>query len=260
MVQYLDNIREERSGVSKMTQGLNPDVLTSHVTSGAVSAATESAMQRVELIARIFAETGIKDVFRNIYSLVQKYEDRQKMFYLNGKFIPIDVSKWKDKLNCVVNVGVGSGSQQSKMQTMSSIMTLLGTLVQGGALGTLVTNQNLYNAISEYIAQAGYKNTDQFISNPEMMPPKEPEQPTVDEQVKIQKAQIELQKLQLQTAELELDTKLKQQELELKKREAKVDFLIKQEELRLKQQRLEQGEMEIALEAVQERPVKIGND
>ena len=259
MVQYLDNIREERSGVSKMTQGLNPDVLTSHVTTGAVSAATESAMQRVELIARIFAETGIKDLFTNIYALVQKYEDRKKMFYLNNKFVPIDVSRWKDKLNCVVNVGIGSGSQQTKMQTMSSIMTILGTLVQNGGLDTLVTNQNLYNAISEYIAQAGYKNTDQFVSNPSMMPPKQ-KTPTVEEQVKIQKAQIELQKLQLQTAELELDTKLKQQELELKKREAKVDFLIKQEELRIKQQKLEQGEMEIALEAVQERPVKIGND
>ena len=233
--------------------------MTSHVTTGAVSAATESAMQRVELIARIFAETGIKDLFTNIYALVQKYEDRKKMFYLNNKFVPIDVSRWKDKLNCVVNVGIGSGSQQTKMQTMASIMTILGTLVQNGGLDTLVTNQNLYNAISEYIAQAGYKNTDQFVSNPSMMPPKQ-KTPTVEEQVKIQKAQIELQKLQLQTAELELDTKLKQQELELKKREAKVDFLIKQEELRIKQQKLEQGEMEIALEAVQERPVKIGND
>ena len=260
MVQYLDNIREERSGVSKMSQGLNPDVLTSHVTSGAISAATESAMQRVELIARIFAETGIKDLFRNIYSLVQKYEDRKKMFYLNGKFVPIDVSKWKDKLNCTVNVGVGSGNQQSKMTTMSSIMTILGTLVQQGAMGTLVTNQNLYNAISEYIAQAGYKNTDQFISNPAMMPPKQPPQPTVEEQVDMQKGQIELQKLQLQAAELELDTKLKQQELELKKREAQVNFLIKQQDLQLKQQKLEQGEMEIALEATQQRPVKIGDD
>jgi hypothetical protein len=260
MVQYLDNIREERSGVSKMTQGLNPDVLTSHVTSGAVSAATESAMQRVELIARIFAETGIKDLFRNIYALVQKYEDRKKMFYLNSKFIPIDVSRWKDKLNCVVNVGVGSGNQQSKMTTMSSIMQILGTLVQQGGMGTLVTPKNLYNAISEYIAQSGYKNTDQFISNPEMMPPKQPPQPTVDEQVNMQKGQIELQKLQLQAAELELDTKLKQQELELKKREAQVNFMIKQQDLQLKQQKLEQGEMEIALEATQQRPVKIGDD
>ena len=169
MVQYLDNIREERSGVSKMSQGLNPDVLTSHVTSGAISAATESAMQRVELIARIFAETGVKDLFRNIYALVQKYEDRNKMFYLNGKFVPIDVSKWKEKLNCVVKVGLGSGSQRSKLQTMSSIMQIIQSLIQNGGMGRLVTEKNIYNAVAEFISQSGYKNTDEFVSNPDMI-------------------------------------------------------------------------------------------
>jgi hypothetical protein len=258
MVQYLDGIREERSGVSKMTQGLNPDVLTSHVTSGAISAATESSMQRIELIARIFAETGVKDLFRNIYALVQRYEDRQKMFYLNGKFVPIDVSRWKEKLNCTVNVGVGSGSQQSKMQTMSSIMTILGTLVQQGAMGTLVTSKNLYNAIGEYIAQAGYKNTDQFISNPEMMPPKPPAEPTLEEKVAAQKAQVELQKLQLQAKELEIETQIKAQELKLKEEEAMVDLAIKQQELELKKQQQEINKAELALEAVQGRPVGIG--
>jgi len=259
MVKYLDQIREERSGVSKMSQGLNPDVLTSHVTSGAISAATESAMQRIELIARIFAETGIKDVFRCIYQLVQRYEDRQKMVFLNNKFVPIDVSKWKDKLNCTINVGVGSGSQQTKMQTMGGIMQILNVLVQQGGMGTLVTPQNLYNAISEYISQAGYKNTDAFVSNPAMMPPPQPPQPTVEEKIAAQKGQIELQKLQLQAAELELDTKLKQQALELKKREAQVDFLIKQQELEIKKQKVDQGELEIALEATQNRPVAIGD-
>ncbi len=258
MVQYLDGIREERSGVSKMTQGLNPDVLNSHVTSGAISAATESSMQRIELIARIFAETGVKDLFRNIYALVQRYEDRQKMFYLNGKFVPIDVSRWKEKLNCTVNVGVGSGSQQSKMQTMSSIMTILGTLVQQGAMGTLVTSKNLYNAIGEYIAQAGYKNTDQFISNPEMMPPKPPAEPTLEEKVAAQKAQVELQKLQLQAKELEIETQIKAQELKLKEEEAMVDLAIKQQELELKKQQQEINKAELALEAVQGRPVGIG--
>ena len=258
MVRYLDGIREERSGVSKMTQGLNPDVLTSHVTSGAISAATESSMQRIELIARIFAETGVKDLFRNIYALVQRYEDRRKMFYLNGKFVPIDVSKWKQKLNCTVNVGVGSGSQQSKMQTMSSIMTILGTLVQSGAMGTLVTSKNLYNAIGEYIAQAGYKNTDQFISNPEMMPPKPPAEPTLEEKVAAQKAQVELQKLQLQAQELEIETQIKAQELKLKQEGAAIDLAIKTQELKLKKSQLELNEQELALEAVQKRPVAIG--
>jgi hypothetical protein len=258
MVQYLDGIREERSGVSKMSQGLNPDVLTSHVTSSAISAATESAMQRVELIARIFAETGIKDLFRNIYSLIQRYENRQKMAYLNGKFVPIDVSKWKEKLNCTVNVGVGSGNQNSKMQTMSGIMTILQTVVQNGGMGSLVTPQNLYNAISEFIAQSGYKNSDMFISNPQMMPPQPPPEPTLDEKVAAQKAQVELQKLQLQAQELEIDTQLKAQELKLKQEEAAIDLAIKQQELQIKKSQLELNEAELALEATQGRPVGIG--
>jgi hypothetical protein len=258
MVQYLDGIREERSGVSKMSQGLNPDVLTSHVTSGAISAATESAMQRIELIARIFAETGIKDLFRNIYSLIQRYENRQKMAYLNGKFVPIDVSKWKEKLNCTVNVGVGSGSQNSKMQTMSGIMTILQTVVQNGGMGSLVTPQNLYNAISEFITQSGYKNSDMFISNPQMMPPQQPPEPSLDEKVAAQKAQVELQKLQLQAQELEIDTQLKAQELKLKQEEAAVDLALKQQELEIKKSQLELNEQELALEAVQNRPIGIG--
>jgi len=236
MVKYLDSIREERSGVSKMTQGLNPDVLTSHVTSGAVSAATESSMQRIELIARIFAETGIKDLFRNIYSLIQRYENRQKMAYLNGKFVPIDVSRWKEKLNCTVNVGVGSGSQNSKMQTMSGIMNILQTVVQNGGMGSLVTTQNLYNAISEFIAQSGYKNSDMFISNPQMMPPQQPPEPSLDEKVAAQKAQ----------------------ELKLKQEEAAVDLALKQQELQIKKSQLELNEQELALEAVQNRPIGIG--
>ena len=258
MVRYLDQVREERSGVSKMTQGLNPDVLTSHVTSGAISAATESAMQRTELIARIFAETGIKDVFRCIYQLVQRYEDREKMVFLNNRFVPIDPSKWKDKLNCTVNVGVGSGSQQSKMQTMSSIMNIMQGLVQNGGMGSLVTPQNIYNAVSEFMAQSGYKNSDMFVSNPQMMPPPQPPQPTVEEKVQAQKAQVELQKLQLQAKELEIETQIKAQELKLKQEESAINLALKNKDLEIKKSQLELNEQELALEAVQNRPVGIG--
>ena len=260
MVQYLDQVREERSGVSKMTQGLNPDVLNSHVTTGAVAAVTESSMQRIELIARIFAETGIKDLFRNIYQLIQRYEDRKKVFYLNNKFVPIDVSRWRENLNCTINVGVGSGSQQTKMQTMSGIMTIIQGLIQNGGMNTMVTPQNIYNAVSEFITQSGYKNPDMFVANPANMPPPQPPQPTVEEKIANQKAQIELEKLKLEAAEVELDTKIKQQALELKKRQAKVDTMIKMEELKLKQQKLEQGELNIALDAASKTPVSVVKD
>ena len=259
MVKYLDQVREERSGVSKMTQGLNPDVLNSHVTTGAVSAATESAMQRIELIARIFAETGIKNVFRCIYQLIQKYEDREKIVYLNNKFVPIDVSRWKEKLNCTVNVGIGSGSQQTKMQASASIMQILQSLIQGGMMGSVVTKDNVYNTIKEYIESAGYKNADQFISNPANMPPPPPPQPSIEEKVQQQKAQVELQKLQLQAQELQIDTQLKTEELKLKKKEAAVMLAIKNKELEIKIAEHELKEAELVLETIQERPVAIGD-
>ena len=258
MVKYLDSIREERSGVSKMTQGLNPDVLTSHVTSGAVSAATESSMQRIELIARIFAETGIKDLFRNIYSLIQRYESRQKIAYLNGKFVPIDVSRWKEKLNCTVNVGVGSGSQNSKMQTMGNIMNIVNALVDKGAMGTLISPDNIYNVLSEYITQAGYKNPDQFVSNPQNMPPKQPPQPTVEEKIANQKAQLEIEKLKLQQQEMQIETQIKAQELKLKARESAIELALKKKDLELKESELDLNQAELVLEQTQKRPVAIG--
>tara|TARA_R110002167_G_scaffold114790_2_gene288803 strand:+ start:1711 stop:3741 length:2031 start_codon:yes stop_codon:yes gene_type:complete len=251
MVQYLDGIREERSGVSKMSQGLNPDVLTSHVTSGAISAATESSMQRVELIARMFAETGIKDVFRSIYSLVVKYEDRKKIVYLNNKFVPMDVSRWKEKLHCTVNVGVGSGNHQSKMQTTTAIMSILQKLIENGGMGTMVTSENIYNTVSEFIQQSGYSNPDQFITNPANMPPPPPPQPSIDEKIATQKAQLEMQKLQV-------DTTMAQAKLKLQKDMATVELAIKQQELELKKQQMEINKAELALEAVQNRPIGIG--
>ena len=180
------------------------------------------------------------------------------MFYLNNKFVPIDVSRWKEKLHCTVNVGIGSGSQQTKMKAMSSIMQILGTLVQQGGMGTLVSPDNLYNAISEYIEQSGYKNADTFISNPRMMPPKQPPQPTPDEKIASQKAMLEVEKLKLQAAEMQVDAQIKQQELEIKKTSAAVDLALKQKELELKQSQLVLNESELELERQQKRPVGIG--
>ena len=208
-------------------------------------------MQRVELIARMFAETGIKDVFRSIYSLVVKYEDRKKIVYLNNKFVPMDVSRWKEKLHCTVNVGVGSGNHQSKMQTTTAIMSILQKLIENGGMGTMVTSENIYNTVSEFIQQSGYSNPDQFITNPANMPPPPPPQPSIDEKIATQKAQIEIQKMQI-------DTQLATARLKLEKDMATVSLAIKQQELELKKQQMEINKAELALEAVQNRPIGIG--
>jgi hypothetical protein len=94
MLGYLDQLRESRSGVNKYSQGLNENALTSHTTATAVAATMTAAQSRVELIARCFAETGVKELMKNIYELVLKNQDHQRVVMLRNEWIPIRPDMW----------------------------------------------------------------------------------------------------------------------------------------------------------------------
>ena len=59
VLNYLDDAKENRTGVSRASAGLNADALQSS-TKAAVSATMSAAQGRIELICRHFAESGIK--------------------------------------------------------------------------------------------------------------------------------------------------------------------------------------------------------
>jgi hypothetical protein len=90
------------------------------------------------------------------------------------------------------------------------------------------------------------------------MPPPQPPEPTPEEKIANQKAQVEIEKLKLQAEEMRIDTQIKAEDLKLKQNLAAIDLALKQEELKIKQSQLALNEAELALEAVQDRPVGIG--
>ena len=97
MLEYLDGVRESRAGVSRMSQGLNENALTSHTTATAVNAVMTAAQSRVELIARNFAETGVKDLMIRIYELLYKNQDKERMVMLRNEWVPVRPDVWNDK-------------------------------------------------------------------------------------------------------------------------------------------------------------------
>ncbi|MGB1130266.1 MAG: portal protein, partial [Haloferula sp.] len=96
--------KENRTGVSKASAGLNAEALQS-TTSAAVSATMSGAQGRVELICRHFAD-GMKDLFKLVNSLVIKHQEGQDMMRLNNEFIPIDPRYWDADKDMVINVGI----------------------------------------------------------------------------------------------------------------------------------------------------------
>ena len=237
MLEYIDGVRESRAGVSKMSQGMNDNALTSHTTATAVNAVMTAAQSRGELIARNFAETGVKDLMICIYELLAKNQDRERVVMLRNNWVPIRPDVWRDKYDCTVSVALGSGNKDQQMAHLSQMLQFAGEAMKGGL--PIVNVQNMYNLGATLIRAMGFQNVDDFLTNPETIPPKQ-EEPDPEAQEKQMEMQLKQKELEIKAA----DVQVKMQKIQQEYQKNAVDAQLKAAELKL--------------EAQQERPVAIG--
>lgn len=234
MLQYMDELRENRTGISKAAAGLDANALQSS-TRAAVAATITAAAQHIELICRIFAETGMKNLFKKSMQLITKNQDAVRMVRLRNKFVPIDPRVWDTNMDVVVNVAIGTGSNEEKMAFLGQVAQKQEMLMQMGA--PLVNIQGYYNTLAQMMALAGYKDPTVFFNDPAMMPPPPPPappQPTPEEmlaQVQMESIRADIQK---KAAELELQREemLRRDDRERDKLDA--DLMIKAAEIEAK--------------------------
>ena len=237
MLEYLDGVRESRAGVSRMSQGLNENALTSHTTATAVNAVMGAAQSRVELIARNFAETGVKELMMRIYELIQKNQDKKRVVMLRNEWVPVRPDAWKDKYDCTVSVALGQGNKDQQMAHLSQMIQFASQAMQGGL--PIVNVQNMYNLGASLVKAMGFQNVDDFLTDPSKIPP-QPQQPDPKQQEMQMEAQIKQKELEIKQGELQL----KAAKIEQEYQKLAIDSSLKQQEL--------------ALEKEQNRAVAIG--
>ena len=180
VLSYLDEAKENRTGVSKASAGLNADALQSS-TASAVSATMSGAQGRVELICRHFAD-GMKDLFKLVNSLVIKHQEQQDVMRLNNEFIPVDPRYWDSDKDMMINVAISKSSDEEKFQVLTSLAQKQEQIMQTlGPQNPLVDLQQYANTLSKMIEMAGFKDAKTFI-NTEIppMPPQPPEEQKPD--------------------------------------------------------------------------------
>jgi len=270
MLGYLDSIREERTGVSKQSMGLSEGGLKSHQTATGVGQVMTAAQQKIELIARIFAETGMKDLANSVYMLVQRYEKPEKIVKLNNTWTTLKPSEWKEKMDCVAQVGLGFGNKDMNLMHLGRLTQTIQMIAQHPAAGMMLKPKNVYNLVAEQIKAMGMKNVDDFITDPgdqdvpqNQGPSPEEQAQQAEAQLKAKEIEVKMQKIQQESAirqqEMQLEAQLAAQDLELKKQEASVNMQIKAQELEIKKAELALKQQELVLEREQERAVKIGS-
>ena len=203
---YMDEVKQNRTGISKAAAGLDADALQSS-TAGAVAATVNAAQQHIEMIARIFAETGMKTLFRGILRLIVQNQDAIRMVRLSNEFVPIDPRSWNASMDASANVALGNGTDAERMAMLQNLMQMQKeALTTLGPINPLTDMQKLYNTLSEMTSLAGFKDTSRFWSDPaQFQPPQTPDEPDINEQliaVQIQQIQADMQK---KAAELQLE-------------------------------------------------------
>jgi hypothetical protein len=232
MLSYLDTVREARTGITKSAQGLDADTLNSKTATGVNTLMTQTQM-RSELIARIFAETGVKDLFKKIFELMIKYQDKEKIVMLNNQYVPVRPTEWRDKFNINIVVGLGTGSKEQQILILNNILErqLQAFQLQGGKEMPMVTLKNMYNTLSKIIENAGLKNVESYFVNPDigkqMMAP-----PTPPPLTPIEK--IEFTRIDAENKRKIADLELQYQELQQKSQEMALDFEAKIKDMALK--------------------------
>ena len=232
MLAYLDAVKETRTGVSKTSQGLNPDSLNNNTATGMNQVLTQSQM-RMELIARIFAETGVKDLALKIFELVCKYQQKEKIVRIRGKYIPMRPYEWKDRVNVTVQVGLGTGSKEQQLILLNAILErqMQAINLQQNAFGPMVNLRNIYNTLKKLVENAGLNGVEPFFMDPEVgqaqMPELPPKPPSEFEKVTLAQVQGENQR-----AQLKAETEVKR--IEAQMRQNLLDFELKIKEIELK--------------------------
>lgn len=235
VLKYMDEVKEARTGISKASKGLDANALQSS-TATAVAATVSAAQQQVEMIARIFAETGIKRMYELVLHLVTTHQDRERMIKLTNEFVPIDPRAWNTDMDVSVNVALGRGSDTERMVMLRQIAEMQKDAMQTmGPINPLTDMQKLSNTLKSMTEIAGFKDTSQFWSDPaQFQPPPQPKKPDINEQliqVQIQQIQADIQK---KAAELQMKREQFQLEDDRKRDELEADLFVKAEEMKAK--------------------------
>jgi len=236
MLDYMDSMKEDRTGMSKAAMGLDADALQSS-TKAAVAATIGASQGRLELQARILAE-GMKKLFKGILYLITTHQDKPRMVRLRNEWVEIDPREWNASMDVTVNIGLGNGDSNERIQALTMIASKQEQIIQQYGLNNPVVTPAMYiRTLQRIIELSGFKDASSYIQQLPadfQMPQADQPQPTPEQslaQVQAQSIQADIQK---KAAELELQREKMIRDDDYRRDQMAQDLMLKKYELELK--------------------------
>jgi hypothetical protein len=217
LLEYFDTSREERTGITRLDQGMDPNSLNK--TAFGINQMLGRTQQRKLMMARTIAEMGFKPAFKKILKLLVNYQQKPRVVRLRNTFVQIDPRSWNAEMDVDVKVGLGHGTREGEMMMGRTVMEMMEKVIQyqGGLNGPLVGLPQIHRAFADVLTTLGKKNTDQYLIDIEKQPP-QPQQPKPDPKMEEAQANIQIRQAEMQATDARERQKIAlQHEREMKK-------------------------------------------
>jgi cation transport regulator ChaC len=229
-INLLDEDKEDTTGISKLSQGMNKDAVSNQNSEGLVENLVGLSQQRQKIVARNFANTFLVNLYLEVYRLVIENEKQEKIVELAGDWVPIDVKTWTARKDVYTTLHLGYG-EQGKEST--KLMNLHQSLSGDPAMAPMYATQQKYNVWRKILEKEGMKNVEEYLINPkspEFKPP-EPDPKAAAETALLQAKVAELQNsMQVLTEKTKFEIEMQGMKHDLDKKQAMIDMLMDQRE------------------------------
>ena len=233
---YMDSLKEQRTGISRQSMGLDADALQS-TTATAVAAMQAASQGKIEMIARVFAETGVRALFRGILQLVTKYQNKEKIIRLRNQFIPMDPRQWNSAYDVQINVGLGTAQRDQQIAFLSQIAQKQEQIIaQFGPQNPMVSMSQYRNTLAKIAELSGFKDATQFFAPAEQIDAVLAQQAAAAAQAGPQQDPALAAEMQKMQAELQMEQQKMQMEFELKREKMAAELELRRQELQFEMQ------------------------
>lgn len=205
-IEAMTAMRESRTGVTRMNQGLDADLFNRTSATGTI-ALQNAGQQMQEYVARNFVQSGLARLFAKKYRLYRKFGVPTELM-VDGQARVIDPREWPEEFDIQIRVGLGTNNKDALIQRLSA---LLETQVEGIQNGSPLVDWNkIYNTSRQLVQAMNVGSPSDYLINPQDAPPQEqseqPDPAVIEAQSKAMSEQAEQQrKTMKQQADIQAD-------------------------------------------------------
>lgn len=240
LLEYINSKKEERTGVSKVGQGLDPNVFKNDNSTATVNMVMTAAQNRLRMVARNIAQRGMMNLMLSIYNLVRTNGTKAFTVETAQGSIQIDPRQLPVRNEMIVSVAVGDGERRERASALQSVMM---AMTQTPQLQQFLQPNNAYYLATQLFESMGIYDTENYVTPLDQIPPPEPD-PV--QQLTIEQLQNTVEQIKVQTQKIVSDVTNENKRVDFEQIKAADEYSMRREESRSKQD-MEADKMEIEL-------------